>query len=182
MYWNGSSNNKEYKILLHYLDDFITIGPPDTAQCGTNMQKLCELCAKLGILVATEKTLCPTTCLTFLGIEVDTIQLEICLPQDKLQRVKQMINDWMGQKAARRHELESLLGLLQHAVKVVSLGRRFVRRTIQTLTGVKKRDHHVRLGAEMHLDLLCCPSSAAIRRPTTKTPLFQGLIPVIPQL
>ena len=49
------------KILLHYLDDFITIGPPDTAECGTNMQKSCELCANLGIPTVTEKTVGPTS-------------------------------------------------------------------------------------------------------------------------
>ena len=63
-----------------------------------------------------------------LGIEMDTDQLKLFLPLDKLQRVKQMVNDWMGCKAARRRELESLLGLLQHAVKEMSQGSRFVRR------------------------------------------------------
>ena len=42
----------------------------------------------------------PTTCLTFLGIEVDTDLLELRLPQEKLQRVKQMVQEWMGHKAA----------------------------------------------------------------------------------
>ena len=65
-----------------------------------------------------------------------------------------MIIDWMGRKVAKRCELESLLSLLQHAAKVVSPGRRFVGRIIQALTGVKKRDYYVRLGAETHSNLL----------------------------
>ena len=56
------------RILLHYLDDFNTVGPPDSAECRANMHKLCELCAELGVPVATEKTVGPTTCLTFLGL------------------------------------------------------------------------------------------------------------------
>ena len=126
------------RTLLHYLDDFITIGPPSTPECGTNLWKLCELCAEPGVPVTTEKMVDPTMCLTFLGIEVDTDQLEICLPQEKLLRIKEMTNNWMGWKVARRRELESLLGLLQHAAKVVSPGRIFVRR-------IKKRDHTLRL-------------------------------------
>jgi len=141
------------RILLHYLDDFITVGPPDSPVCGYNMQKLCETCAELGVPVATAKTVDPTTCLTFLGMEVDTDRLELCLPQEKLQRVKQMVQEWMGCKAARRRELEPLLGLLQHVAKVVSPGKRFVRRIIQTLTGVRQHDHYVRLGAEIRSDL-----------------------------
>ena len=111
-----------------------------------NVQKSCELYAELSVLVETEKMASPTMCLTFLGIEVDTDQLEIHLLQDKLLRIKQMISNWMGWKVVRRRELESFLGLLQHAAKVVSPGRRFVRRIIQALTGVKKRNNYVRLG------------------------------------
>ena len=142
------------RILLHYLDDFITVGPPDSPVCGSNMQKLCDTCAELGVSVATEKTVGPTTCLTFLGIKVDTDLLELHLPQEKLQRVKQMVQEWMGRKAARRRELESLLGLLQHAAKVVSPGRRYVRRIIQALTSVRERDHYMRLGAKIQSDLV----------------------------
>ena len=98
--------------------------------------------------MATENTVDPTTCLTFLRIEVDTNLLELRLPQEKLQRVKQMVQEWMGRKAARRRELEFLLGLLQHAAKVVSPGRRFVRRIIQVLTSIRKCDHYVRLGSK----------------------------------
>ena len=93
------------RILLHYLDDFITIGPPDSLVCESNMQKLCDTCAELGVPLATEKTVGPTTCLTFLGIKVDTDLLELRLPQEKLQRVKQIVQEWMGCKAARRREL-----------------------------------------------------------------------------
>ena len=119
-----------------------------------NTQKLCEMCEQLGVPVAAEKTVGPTTCLIFLGIEIDTEQLELRLPEEKLQRVKQVVEGWIGRKAARRRELESLLGLLQHAAKVMSPRRRFVRRIIQTLTGVKKREHYVRLGAEIQLNLM----------------------------
>ena len=52
----------------------------------------------------------PITCLTFLGIEVDSEQLELRLPEEKLQRVKQAVEQWFERKAARRRELESPLG------------------------------------------------------------------------
>ena len=135
-------------ILFHYLDDFITIGPPDSEECARNMQKFNEMCGELGVPVAEDKTVGPTTYLSFLGIEVDSERLELHLHK-KLERVKQPVKEWCGRKAARWRELESLLGLLQHAAKVVSPGRRFVRRIIQALTGVKHGDHYVRLGAEI---------------------------------
>ena len=126
------------RTLLHYLDDFITIGPLVSEERGMNMWKLGETCVVLGVPVATEKTVGYTTCLTFVGIEVETSQWELRPPQEKLERVKQIVQEWIGRKATRRRELESLLGLLQHAAKVVSPGRRFVRRIIQALTSIRE--------------------------------------------
>ena len=51
---------QEARILLHYLDNFIAVGPPDSLVCVSNMQKLCDTCTELGVPVATEKTMGPT--------------------------------------------------------------------------------------------------------------------------
>ena len=103
--------------------------------------------------IALEKCEGPTTCLIFLGIEIDTQALELRLPADKLIRVQTTVREWLGKKAARKRELESLLGLLQHAAKVVRPGRRFVRRLIQVMTTAKRRDHFVWLGTDVRSDL-----------------------------
>ena len=63
------------------------------------------------------------------------------------------VREWLGKKVARKRELESLLGLLQYAAKVVRPGRRFVRRLIQVVMTAKRRDHLVRLGADVRSDL-----------------------------
>ena len=44
------------QYLYHYLDDFITCGPPDTSECQQNMHKLLECCSQLGIPIAQDKT------------------------------------------------------------------------------------------------------------------------------
>lgn len=141
------------RFLYHYLDDYITLGGPGNTECQANLAKLLDCCSKLGVPIAQEKCEGPTTCLTFLGIEIDTEALELRLPADKLTRVQRTVSEWLGKKAARRRELESLLGLLQHAAKVVRPGRRFVRRLIQVMSAAKKRDHFVRLGCDVRSDL-----------------------------
>ena len=120
------------------------------------MHKLLECCSQLGIPIAQDKTEDFTTCLTFLGIEIDTQAMELRLPAEKLARVRQTVSEWLGRKAARRRELESLVGILQHASKVVIMrpGRRFVRRLIQVMSSVKGRDHFVRLGVDVRSDLM----------------------------
>ena len=55
--------------LDHYLDDFVTIGPPGSSACGENLEIMQRTCADLGVPLAMEKLEGPTTCLTFLGIE-----------------------------------------------------------------------------------------------------------------
>ena len=48
-----------------------------------------------------------TTCLTFLGIEVDTVAAQLRLPADKLQRLVASLTEWGDRKACTRRELES---------------------------------------------------------------------------
>lgn len=49
----------------------------------------------------------PSTCLTFLGIKVDTEQLQLRLPQDKLERLTSLLADWGDRKTCTCKELES---------------------------------------------------------------------------
>ena len=64
----------------HYLDDFVTMGPPDTDSCGVNLDRILAVCRDLGVPLAMEKLECPSQCMTFLGIEIDTASSQLCLP------------------------------------------------------------------------------------------------------
>ncbi len=80
----------------------------------------------------------PTTCLTFLGIEVDTVRGHLRLPADKLQHLRDLLGEWVHQQSCLRKELESLIGYLNHACKVVRSGRSFLRRMIDLLHAVHR--------------------------------------------
>lgn len=69
--------------------------------------------------MAPDKVERPTTCLTFLGIELDTIALTARLPEDKLQRLQAMLLAWQDRKVCTKRELLSLVGDLQHATMLV---------------------------------------------------------------
>ena len=58
--------------LLHYLDDFLTLGPPDSDACHHNLTTLKLLCHRLGVPLALEKVEGPATSLPFLGIILDS--------------------------------------------------------------------------------------------------------------
>ena len=77
------------------------------------------------------------------------------LPADKLSRLKDLLAHWSLRKSCRRQQLESLIGTLQHACRVVKPGRAFLRRAIDLLrnTGATKGHHHLPLNREFRADL-----------------------------
>ena len=91
----------------------------------------------------------PTAYLTFLGIEIDTTAGILRLPRDKLNQIHNLLEQWAGKKVCTRRELESLIGTLQHACKVVRPGRAFLRRMIDLLRSPQRPYHHTRLNLQL---------------------------------
>ena len=56
----------------------------------------------LGVPVAENKLVGPSMCLTFLGIEIDSVQMKLRLPENKLERVKMLVAEWRGQRSCRK--------------------------------------------------------------------------------
>ena len=124
--------------LFHSLDDYIMVAPPHSHLCQMWWDTLMAECAKLGVPIASQKTEGPASLVTFLGIQIDTDKGELRLPQDKLQRLKEVLDQWEIRKGCTRKDLESLIGLLNHAYKVVRAGRSFLRRMIDLLHAVHR--------------------------------------------
>ena len=114
--------------LFRYLDDFLLLGPPGSSACANNLASIKEVCSTLGIPLALEKVEGPSHSPTFLGIALDTQQMMAHLPKDKLQRIRTLLAAWLKKNKATKREILSLVGLLQHATKVVKPGRTFVAR------------------------------------------------------
>ena len=115
---------------VHYLDDFLFWGPPASDQCGRALEKATALCEHLGFPVTPDKTTGPTTIITFLGIEIDSVRQELRLPEPKLRRLRQILARWTSKREASKHSLQVLLGHLNHAAAVVRPGRAFLRQVI----------------------------------------------------
>ena len=146
-------NNYHVSDLEHYLDDFISAGPPNSDQCQVNLSTALTVCEMLGLPLHPDKCEGPTNVLVVLGIELDSTHQTARLPAEKLLSLQQLLQSWARRKRCFRHELESLIGHLHHAAKVVWPGRTFIRRMINLLCCFRKRDHPIRLNGEFHLDL-----------------------------
>ena len=140
--------------VAHYLDDYVTLGAPESGECLANHQTIFQVCQELGIPLAPHKTVGPTTCLIFLGIEIDTTRMELRLPHEKLSRLLELLQEWQFKKACTRESLESLLGHLNHACQVVKPGRSFIGRLITILTQAKHSHHRmIRINNEARSDI-----------------------------
>ena len=67
-------HNKGIHLGLHYLDDFILV-VRDHQAAVSQKNTLVKVFSSLGVPLEVSKLEGPATCLTFLGIEVDTVAL-----------------------------------------------------------------------------------------------------------
>ena len=133
------------------------MGPPGSPVCSNAMSTLDRVCRWLGVPIAEHKRDGPTACLTFLGIEIDTIAGELRLPAEKLERLVSLLEAWGDRRACSHKELESLVDLLNHACKVVRPGRSFLRRMINLIHSTGNRPGRtcvIRLNTGFRADLV----------------------------
>ena len=91
----------------------------------------------------------PTTTLTFVGIELDSVLMEKKrLPFDKVVKTRGLLETFKHRRKVSLVKLKSLIGLLNFACSVVSPGRTFLRRLIDLTIGLKIQTHRKRLNSE----------------------------------
>jgi RNase H./Reverse transcriptase (RNA-dependent DNA polymerase). len=122
-------------VLRRYLDDFLVVLPPghDTSRASIQFT---ETCQELGFTEADEKRQ-NGTCVTYLGLILDTVRMEARLPLDKKLRALNEITAVLARGSATLKELEKLLGLLEFCGNVFPLGRPFLRHVWNMFRGVK---------------------------------------------
>lgn len=141
------------QYIIHYLDDFLIAGPPQSPLCTDTFSGIESLCTQLGIVTKVEKRTPPTTSITFLGVQLDTVARVASLPQDKLHAILHELAVLCGQSRCTKRNLLSLIGKLAFAAKVIPAGRIFTRRLIDASTKAKSLHHHIRLSSAMRADM-----------------------------
>ena len=138
---------------IHYLDDFLLMTAPNTADGEKALAIALQVFQDLGVPVAAHKTEGPATVVIFLGILVDTVSFELRLPMEKIRRMQALLKSWATKKACTRRELESLIGHLSHAASVVRQGRTFLRQLFDLLHLGRTPFQFIRLNAGARADL-----------------------------
>ncbi|XP_033738793.1 uncharacterized protein LOC117326238 isoform X1 [Pecten maximus] len=145
----------------HYLDDFLFGGAKSETEslassggtCQLLMDTFDGLCYELGIPVADEKTEGPTTCLSFWGLEIDTIEMVVRVPLQKVQEVIRLIDQILPKVKVRLKELQSLAGSLAFCTRAMPGGRAFCRRIYGVMSGVSEPHYFIRITKGVREDL-----------------------------
>ena len=140
-------------FIVKILDDFLVI---------TSSQHVCPISAyvtllaifkALGIPLAEDKCVPPCRSLTFLGFEIDTVDMCVKLPIDKLIKCNRLIDRVLLRRKVKVRDIQSVCGLLQWACKAIVPGRAFLRRLYDAL-GIASPYYWRRVTVEMREDLL----------------------------
>ena len=91
--------------------------------------------------------------ITLLGIELDSVRLQLRLPRGKLEKLRELVAKWRRRKVCTKKELQSLAGHLNHACKVIRPGRCFLRGLFDLISQFRRQDHMIRLNSAFRADL-----------------------------
>ena len=141
-------HNYQITDLLHYLDDYITPGPPNSPQCEQNLAIVSSVCMASS----------PCKGGSYLLHGYPWHRTGFCeqlarLPQEKLDSLLNLLHQWSSNRWCTKRQLQSLIGHLHHAAKVVWPGRGFIRCMIYLLRHFHREDHPIRISAEFKKDL-----------------------------
>ena len=146
-------SRRGYDLLIVYLDDFLIIAD-SKEKCAAALNCLIQLLRKLGFSIHWGKVVDPTNCITFLGIELDSVSMSLNLPHSKLDSFKLELQEFLQRKRASKRQLQAIAGRLSWAAGVVKGGRVFLRRIFDQIGILKLASHKTVISPEMRNDLL----------------------------
>ncbi len=142
----------QIKHILYLLDDFLTIDH-SSVDAHITMRKLMQLFGSLNIPLSVDKCEGPSTRLIYLGVELCSVTMCVYLPDDKKQRIRELLVYFHQRRRCTKHELLQLIGHLSFAARCVAPCRAFMDKLIATAYSVKQLHHHVHLSLDARSDI-----------------------------
>ena len=129
------------------------MGHPNTPESANALRSFRTLAKDIDLPIKEEEKSSTNYCFNILTIEIDTINCELKLPEDKLSSLGLLLSSFTRKRTATLREIQSLIGLLNFACAVVTTGRTFLRRITNLTRGIQKPHHHRNLDKEVRADL-----------------------------
>ena len=151
LHWIMEQHLPEVDI-VHVLDDFLFI-TNNYDSCLAALETFTMICKDIGVPLAPEKTVGPEQILPFLGIQLDTVSMAYSLPDDKVNKLLTLLEEFLDTKSVTLVKLQSLCGVLNFACGVVAPARAFTRRLYDLTIGVAKPFYKVKITRDVKKDL-----------------------------
>ena len=148
------ANEASLDTLDHLLDDFIFAGKKGSGDCEILLETFSKVCLELGVPIAEEKSVEPTTVMVFLGLEIDTNNMLVRIPLHKIEELYTLLVKLSEKHKITLKELQSLVGKLNFFGQAVRSSRAFLRRFYDAMIPLSKPFHHLRVSREMKDDML----------------------------
>jgi len=142
-----------YSGLSTFLDDYLIVGTPDSNNCSEHLQWFLRVCMHLVFSVAMDKVDGPATVLSFLGLELDSVSQQICLPPEKLREIVEELTKYKSHSKTTKQILLSLIGKLAFAAQAVPAGRLFIRHLITLSMKDEMLHHHIHFNSDAQADI-----------------------------
>ena len=109
---------KGYHTSMVYVDDFFVVDPLEH-RCSLALQCLLDLLRALGFTVSEPKTVLPCQDLVMLGLRLEsnvdgTGAMRVSVPEPKLKKAVEAVQELLGGAHRSRRRLQSTLGFLSH--------------------------------------------------------------------
>lgn len=117
------------------------------------MELFSSMCDEIGVPLAHDKTIPPSTVLIYLGLEINTIEMTVKIPFEKLTKLKDSLFLLLNKKKCTSKELQSVVGLLNFCTSAIPPARAFNRRLYDAMCGLTKHFHKIRINNEMKEDI-----------------------------
>ena len=149
---SNSSSNSAFNT-LNYSDDMADVA--DTLQRATlSFTLMGSLLEELGLSESIDKAVSPCQVMSYLGIEFDSVKLEMRVNESKLNELKFDLLKWSRKTVATKAELQSILGKLLWVSRAVKFSRCFVLRIIAEVKKLKLQTQKITLSYDIRKDFL----------------------------
>ena len=138
-----------FHAVVNYLDDFLTRSTKEECQWG--LVTRINLLHYLGFNASWRKVVSLTQRIIFLGIELDSSTMSPRLPEDKFNRLIDLVNTFSLKASASKCQLQSLAESLNFACQVVHGGRTFLHHMIDYLNKLNPSSHRCPLSTDFLL-------------------------------
>ena len=139
--------------LLHYLNDYFTVGSPDSLVCASNNATMTTTYEELGFTIIPEKVTKLTTTTNFLDIDIDSVAMEARIDPSYLSETILLLEDILGLQSTTKPTILLLVCKLHIVCHVCRLGRAFLCYMIKTSMKAHHLHHRIMLNKEFHQDI-----------------------------